>query len=141
MDRTNALAMVPRPAGGHVLPDWDRVAAEAATALRSEAGRDPYDRALSDLVGELSTRSETFRTLWAAHDVRVHDTGVKRIHHPLVGDLELIYETMALTANPGLTIAVFTAEPDSKSEQALKLLASRTATHEQPESAFTRPYG
>jgi hypothetical protein len=140
MDRTNALPMVPRPAGGHVLPDWDRVGAEVATALRSEAGRDPYDRALSDLVGELSTRSDTFRTLWAAHNVRVHDTGVKRIHHPLVGDLELIYETMALTANPGLTIAVFTAEPGSKSEQALNLLASWTATHEQPESVFTHPH-
>ena len=73
---------------------------------------------LSDLVGELSTRSDAFRTLWAAQNVRVHDTGVKRIHHRLVGDLELTYETMALTANPGLTIAIFTAEPGSNSEQA-----------------------
>ena len=63
-------------------PDWDRVADELATSLRSEAGRDPYDSALSDLVGELSTRSETFRTLWAAHDVPVHETGIKRIHQP-----------------------------------------------------------
>jgi hypothetical protein len=92
-------------------------------------------------VGGRGSRSDTFRTLWAAHNVRVHDTGVKRIQHPLVGDLELTYETMALTANPGLTIAVFTAEPGSKSEQALNLLASWTPTHEQPESAFTRPHG
>jgi hypothetical protein len=88
---------------------------------------------LSDLVGELSTRCETFRTLWAAHNVRVHDTGVKRIHHPLVG--ELTYETMALAANPDLTVAVFTAEPGSKSEEALNLLASWTATLDETEVA------
>ncbi len=67
--------------------------------------------------------------------------GVERVDHAFVGDLELTYETMALTANPGLTIAVFTGEPGPKSEQALNLLASWTATHEQPESAFTRPHG
>ena len=95
--------------------------------------RDPYDRDLSDLVGELSTQSETFRTLWAAHNVHVHDSGVKRVHHPLVGELTLTYEAMALAANPGLTIAVYTAEPGSKSDEALNLLASWTATPDQPE--------
>ena len=96
--------------------------------LRAEAGRDPYDRELSDLVGELSTRSELFRTLWAAHNVRTHDTGLKRFHHPLVGELSLTFETMELVADPGLTMFVYTAEPGSKSEEALNLLASWTAT-------------
>jgi transcriptional regulator with XRE-family HTH domain len=114
-------------------PDWDRVANEVVAALHSEAGRDPYDRDLSDLVGELSTQSETFRTLWAAHDVHAHDSGVKRLHHPLVGELTLTYETMELAASPGLTIAVYTADPGSKSEEALELLASWTATPDQPE--------
>ena len=93
-----------------------------------EAGRDPYDRDLSDLVGELSTRSEPFRTLWAAHNVRKHDTGVKRVHHPLVGDLTFTYESMELAADRGLTMFVYTAEPGSRSEEALNLLASWTAT-------------
>jgi transcriptional regulator with XRE-family HTH domain len=114
-------------------PDWDRVANEVVAALHAEAGRDPHDRDLSDLVGELSTQSETFRTLWAAHNVHVHDRGVKRLHHPLVGELTLTYETMELAANPGLTIAVYTTEPGSKSEEALNLLASWTATHEPAE--------
>jgi hypothetical protein len=96
--------------------------------LREAAGRDPYDRELSDLVGELSTRSDTFRTMWAAHNVRKHDTGVKGIHHPLVGDVTFAYEGMELAADPGLTLFVYTVEPDSKSEQALNLLASWTAT-------------
>jgi hypothetical protein len=69
--------------------DWEQVATDAVAILRSEAGRDPYDRGLSDLVGELSTRSDTFRTRWAAHNVRFHDTGFKRFHHPVVGDLSL----------------------------------------------------
>ena len=108
--------------------DWERVANDVVAVLRAEAGRDPYDRDLSDLVGELSTRSETFRTLWAAHDVRRHDTGVKRFRHPLVGDVMVTFEAMELVADPGLTMFVYTAEPGSKSEEALNLLASWTAT-------------
>jgi hypothetical protein len=102
--------------------------------LRAEAGRDPYDRELSDLVGELSTRSETFRTLWAAHNVRKHDTGVKRFHHPIVGDLSLAFEAMELAADPGLTMFVYGAEPGSKSEEALNLLGSWTATPDEVET-------
>ncbi len=108
--------------------DWEQVATDAVAVLRSEAGRDPYDRDLSDLVGELSTRSETFRTRWAAHNVRFHDTGSKRFHHSVVGDLNLTFETMQLVADAGLMLFVYTAEPGSKSEEALNLLASWAAT-------------
>jgi transcriptional regulator with XRE-family HTH domain len=108
--------------------DWDRTVRDLVAALRVEAGRNPYDRGLTDLVGELSTRSETFRTLWAAHDVRLHRTGSKRLHHPVVGDLELSYEAMDLPADPGLTIHVYGAEPASASADALTLLASWAAT-------------
>ena len=90
--------------------------------------RNPFDRELSDLVGELSTRSDEFRVRWAAHNVRFHRTGTKHIHHPVVGDLELNYETMDLSADDGLSLAIFTAEVDSASQQALDLLASWTAT-------------
>ena len=115
--------------------DWEQVATDAVAILRSEAGRDPYDRGLSDLIGELSTRSDTFRTRWAAHNVRFHDTGVKRFHHPVVGDLELTFETMGLAADAGLMLFVYTAEPGSKSEEALNLLASWAATLDQVEPA------
>jgi hypothetical protein len=81
--------------------------------LRSKAGRAPYDRALTDLIGELSTRSELFRTLWTSHDVREHRTGLKRIHHPVVGDLDLNYQGMNLTADRGLLLLAYTAEPGS----------------------------
>ena len=111
-----------------------RVANDVVAVLRAEAGSDPYDRELSDLVGELSTRSELFRTLWAAHNVRRHDTGLKRFHHPIVGGLDLTFEAMELVADPGLTMFVYTAEPGSKSEEALNLLASWTATPDQEES-------
>ncbi len=113
--------------------DWDRVANDVVAVLRAEAGRDPYDRELSDLVGELSTRSELFRTLWAAHNVRRHDTGLKRFHHAVVGELTLTFEAMELVADPGLTMFVYTAEPGSKSEEALNLLASWTATPDREE--------
>jgi transcriptional regulator with XRE-family HTH domain len=111
--------------------EWDRVAKDVVAVLRAEAGRDPHDRDLSDLVGELSMRSEVFRTLWAAHDVRAHDTGRKRFQHPVVGELNLTFEAMELVADPGLTMFVYTAEPGSKSEQALSLLASWAATPDQ----------
>jgi hypothetical protein len=103
--------------------------------LRFEAGRDPYDRRLPDLVGELSTQSETFRSRWAAHNVCLHDTGVKHLHHPVVADLSLTYERMELLADPGLTMYAYTAEPGSKSEEALNLLASWTATLDEVELA------
>jgi transcriptional regulator with XRE-family HTH domain len=116
------------PAAPDFYPEWERVASELVAHLRSEAGRNPYDRQLSDLVGELSTRSDEFRVRWAAHNVRFHRTGTKRIHHPVVGELDLSYESMDLSADDGLCVAIFTAEPGSRSQQALDLLASWTAT-------------
>jgi hypothetical protein len=116
------------PAATEFYLDWDRVASDLVAHLRSEAEPNSYDRALTDLVGELSTRSEVFRKLWAAHNVRFHRTGTKRIHHPIVGEMELSFEAMALVADQGLAINVYTAEPGSRSEDALHLLASWTAT-------------
>ena len=116
------------PAATEFYPDWDRVATELVAHLRSEAGRNAFDRQLSDLIGELSTRSDEFRVRWAAHNVRFHRTGTKHIHHPVVGELELGYETLELSADDGLSMAVFTAEPGSASQQALDLLASWIAT-------------
>jgi transcriptional regulator with XRE-family HTH domain len=121
--------------------DWDHAADDSVAVLRGEAGRNPHDRSLSDLVGELSTQSEEFRTRWARHDVRYHDTGKKRLHHPIVGDLDLTFEVMTLVADPELTMFAFTAEPDSRSEQALNLLASWAATAElepEPSNAADR---
>ncbi|NYG19911.1 hypothetical protein BJY17_000658 [Agromyces hippuratus] len=116
------------PAAQEFYPDWDRVTEDVVAALRGEAGRNPYDKRLTDLVGELSTRSERFRTLWAAHNVRHHRTGVKRLHHPVVGALELSFDAMELPADPGLKLSIFTAEPNSVSADALKMLASWAAT-------------
>ena len=93
--------------------DWDRTTHDMVAVLHAAAGRDPYDKALSDLIGELSTRSELFRTRWATHDVLLHRTGHKNLHHPVVGDLDLTYEAFELPAEPGLTLLVYTAEPDS----------------------------
>ena len=120
------------PAAHEFYIDWERTAKDLVAHLRSEAGRNPYDRGLSDLVGELSTRSEDFRTWWAAHNVRYHQTGTKWLHHPVVGDLELSYEVMELAADTGLRLAIFTAEPGSRSEHGLNLLASWAATPDQP---------
>jgi transcriptional regulator with XRE-family HTH domain len=116
------------PAAAQFYLDWDQLAGDTVALLRAEAGRDPYDRALSDLIGELSTRSEIFRTWWAAHNVRFHRTGVKRLHHPVVGELTLAYESMELTADQGLRLNAYSAEPASPAEEALSLLASWAAT-------------
>ena len=127
------------PEAQQFFTDWEKNAKDLVAHLRSEAGRNPHDRALTDLVGELSTRSEPFRKWWAAHNVRYHQTGRKRLHHPTVGDLELEYEVMELTADSGLRLAVFTAEPGTRSAEALELLASWTATQEVDAPVETPP--
>jgi len=116
------------PRGREFYCDWEQTARDMVGVLRTEAGRDPYNRGLTDLVGELSTRSEDFRTLWAAHTVHVHRTGSKRLHHPVVGDLDLTYEVLDLPSDPGLTLIVYTAEPGTPTADALTLLASWSAT-------------
>jgi transcriptional regulator with XRE-family HTH domain len=111
--------------------DWDRIATDTVAMMRTEAGRDPYDRALTDLVGELCTRSEDFRTRWAAHDVRLHRTGIKQFHHPAIGDLDLNFENLPISADDGLTMTPLSAPEGSASDDALRLLASWAATRDQ----------
>jgi transcriptional regulator with XRE-family HTH domain len=124
----NARFVFLAPPATEFFRDWDKVANDTIAILRTEVGRDPYDRELSDLIGELSTRSDEFRIRWAAHNVRIHTTGVKLIHHPLVGDLELPFESFPLPAEPGQSLLVYTAEPGSPSRDALNLLASWAST-------------
>jgi transcriptional regulator with XRE-family HTH domain len=108
--------------------DWESAANDAVAILRAEAGRDPYDRRLSDLIGELSTRSDEFRVRWAAHNVKFHRSGTKKLHHPVVGDLSLDYEALDLPGDSGQRINVYTSEPGSPSQEALNLLSSWTAS-------------
>jgi transcriptional regulator with XRE-family HTH domain len=126
----NARFIYLNPASREFFADWDRAADDIAAMLRSEAGRNPYDKKLVELIGELSTRSEDFRTRWAAHNVRFHRTGHKNLHHPVVGDLELNFEAMELPSQPGLTLLVYTAAQGTPAADSLKLLASWGATAE-----------
>jgi hypothetical protein len=119
---------VPGPRARDFYLDWDRIARDIVASLRSAAGHNPYDRDLSDLVGELSTRSKEFRQLWARHDVRFHISGVKHFHHAQVGDLELNYERLEVVFDTDLTIFAYTAEPGTRSADALSLLGSLAAT-------------
>jgi hypothetical protein len=112
--------------------DWDRAAQDAVGALRSAAARDPFDEALTGLVGELSTRSEDFRTLWAAHPVHVHTSGTKRVRHPVAGRLDLLFNAMSISGVPGLSLVVYTAEPKSPTADALQMLASWQAESHDP---------
>ena len=112
------------PKANEFFRDWDRVADDTVALLRAEVGRNPYDRGLSDLIGELSTRSDDFRVRWAAHNVRIHTTGVKRIHHPVVGDVDLSFESFPLAGDPTQSMVAYTAEPGSPSQDALSLLDS-----------------
>ena len=109
-------------------PGWDVAADMTVANLRTAAGKDPHDKGLHDLVGELCTRSDDFRRRWGAHNVRTHGTGIKHFHHRIVGDLSLAYESLDLRAEPDLVLTIYTAEPDSSSAHALTLLASWAAT-------------
>ena len=110
--------------------DYDQIARDAAAMLRLEAGRNPHDKRLIELVGELSTRSELFRQRWASQDVRYHRSGRKRLRHPVVGQLDLDFEAMELPSEPGLQLNVYTAATGTPTSDALKLLASWIATQD-----------
>jgi transcriptional regulator with XRE-family HTH domain len=125
---SNARFIFLDPHATEFFRDWDKIANDTVALLRAEAGRDPYDRQLSDLIGELSTRSDQFRVRWAAHHVRIHTTGVKLIHHPVVGDLDLPFESFPLAADPSQSLLTYTAEPGSPTQDALSLLASWAAS-------------
>lgn len=116
------------PAARDFYPDWEQVTHDCVAALHAAAGHNPFDKALSDLVGELSTRSEAFRTLWATHDVRLHRTGLKRLRHPDVGILALEYDVMELVAEPGLVFIAYSAAPGTPAADGLQLLATLAAT-------------
>lgn len=115
------------PAARTFWRDYDRIAWDAAAMLRLEAGRNPHDPDLIRLVGELSTQSELFRQRWASQDVTYHRSGTKRLHHPVVGDLDLNFESMELPSEPGLVLNVYTAPAGSPTADGLKLLASWAA--------------
>ncbi|MDX2627697.1 transcriptional regulator, partial [Streptomyces scabiei] len=118
------------PGSRHFFVDWEKAAATTTALLRAEAGREPHDRALRDLVGDLSTLSSAFRALWAAHDVRLHHEGIKRLRHPEVGTLELTYHSLSLPLSDRAVhdLTIYTAEPGTTSEDRLKLLTSLAAT-------------
>ncbi|GAA1732143.1 helix-turn-helix transcriptional regulator [Microbacterium paludicola] len=123
----NALFAFLSPAARNYYTDWDRGADDIVATLRLAAGKNPRDKELSDLIGELVTRSDEFSRRWASHNVRFHRSGLKRLHHPLVGDLELSYEAMQLPDHPGWTMFAFTAAPGTPSAERLTLLGSLTA--------------
>jgi len=120
------------PAGRAFYADWDQVTRDCVAALHSAAGSNPYDKALSDLVGELSTRSDHFRSLWATHDVRLHRTGRKRLRHPDVGVLALDYDVMELVHSPGLMLIAYSAPAGTPEADGLALLASLAAEDTTP---------
>lgn len=118
------------PAAREFFVDWEQVANDSAAMLRLEAGRTPHDPELIRLVGELSTRSEVFRQRWASHDVQFHRSGRKRLRHPVVGRLDLDFESLELPSEPGLALIVHTAATGSPTADALAMLASWAATQE-----------
>lgn len=124
------------PGAQHFVVDWDQALTLTAALLRAEAGRYPNDKALRELIGELSTLSTEFRTRWAAHDVRIHHGGVKSFHHPDVGPLELTYQPLdlPLSTREAHSLTIYTAQPGSPDEDRLKLLASLAAATASPQT-------
>jgi transcriptional regulator with XRE-family HTH domain len=119
----------------HFYPDWEGAADTCVAILHTEAGRDPHDKELHDLVGELSTRSTDFRRRWSDHNVRYHGAGTKHFRHRDVGDLDLVYESVDMISEPGLTLTLYAAEPASPTAHALDLLASWAAADAETGSA------
>lgn len=126
------------PAARIFFPDWEQNADDIVATLRTYAGQNPHDRGLTDLIGELVTRSDTFRSRWSKHNVRHHRTGIKRIHHPVVGDLEFSYQAMDLPSNPEWFMFAFTTEAGSSTEERMKLPGSLAVTEKDAGAARSR---
>ena len=126
--RNNARFTFLNPASRNFYPDWEHGADSLVASMRNAAGKNPHDKDLTDLIGELVTRSDAFRTRWAAHDVRPHRSGKKRIHHPAVGDLEFEFEGMELPGTPGWMLYAYTTVPGSPTEERVALLGSLAVT-------------
>ena len=133
--QNNARFMFLSPASRTFYPDWEQGADSVVAALRTAAGRNPHDKGLTDLIGELVTRSDGFRQRWSAHNVRFHRSGTKRIHHPQVGDLEFTYEGLDLPGSPGWVLFVWTTVAGSPSEERVKLLGSLAVTRSESSTA------
>jgi transcriptional regulator with XRE-family HTH domain len=116
------------PAAEDFYPDWEAAADTTVALLRTQAGHNPHDTALSDLIGELVIRSDDFSTRWAAHHLRLHPAGVTRFQHPVVGRLTLVFEAMLLAGEPGLTMTAYSAQAGTPSHDSLRLLSSWAAT-------------
>jgi len=136
-----ALFTFLNPAAHAFFPDWEPAADDMVATLRGYAGQSPHDKQLTGLIGELVTRSDTFRHRWAAHNVRHHRTGIKRIHHPEVGDLEFAYEAMNLPANPDWCMFAYTAEPGSPTSERLMILGSLAASRKEAHDRQQSPRG
>jgi transcriptional regulator with XRE-family HTH domain len=118
------------PTAEQFFVDYDQIARDAAAMLRLEAGRNPHDQALIELVGELSTQSALFRQRWASQDVRYHRSGRKRLRHPVVGQLDLSFLACELPSEPGLQLNIYTAAAGTPTADGLKLLASWAASQD-----------
>ena len=137
----NARFVFLDPQAAEFFRDWEKAANDTVALLHAEAGRDPFDRRLSDLIGELSTRSEQFRARWAAHNVQIHTTGVKLLHHPVVGDLDLPFESLPLTTDLSQSLVTYTPEPGTPTHDAINLLASWAASTTPTSTEAPRPPG
>jgi transcriptional regulator with XRE-family HTH domain len=138
-ERNLARFMFLDEAARELYGDWPAYAADMVAALRLHAGRHPDDRRLTELVGELSIKSPEFRTWWADHNVREKTFGQKIYRHPLVGEMTLAYENLLLPGDPDQQLCVYHVQPASPEEEALRLLASWSATA--PRSAATSTAG
>jgi len=103
--------------------DHDAEATLVVASLRFTAAHHPDDRALAELVGDLSVRDRGFADLWARHVVRLCSSGTKRLRHPTVGELDLRYQALHLPDADGQRMLTHTAAPASSSADALRLLS------------------
>jgi transcriptional regulator with XRE-family HTH domain len=127
-DRNMAKWMFLNPKAREVYPDWPEIAAQMVAILRAAAAPDAADPSLTNVVGELSTRSEEFARFWADYRVYKHTHGTKRFHHDAVGEMTINYESLIPAADPDLSLIVYTAATGSPSEEKLKLLSSWAVT-------------
>ncbi|MFC6883554.1 MULTISPECIES: helix-turn-helix domain-containing protein [Actinomadura] len=101
------------PAGREFYRDWERAAHSCVAELRAAYGHDPRSERIGEVVADLSARSPEFAALWARHDVKAKTQDGKRLRHPVVGDLSILFSAFTVNGAPGQELVVYQAESDA----------------------------
>ncbi|RQM45260.1 helix-turn-helix transcriptional regulator [Paraburkholderia tropica] len=117
--------------------DWEAVARFVVGAFRADVARAGLVSAVGELVDELCSLSPEFDALWRSHEV--HDQseahGVKRLHHPTLGLVEMEQSAFAVDGRPDLHMLVYNPLGAETNARIRVLIEAAASAESSPDSS------